>query len=533
MSFWRVSPVRAALGACLLLLAVVCRPGSARADWLADLRAYAASAMDEFGTPGWAMVIVVNDVVILAEGHGLLRSDAPAPVDADSLFLLGSTTKGFTAGLIASLVDQNLLAWDTLVKDKLPEFRMADPDVTAQFAVDDLLAHRSGMPEDALTLMEFLNYPTQTRLRGMRFVTPVTSFRASYAYQNVTFTTASRLAETVTGQSFEASLKANLFDKLGMTRSCASQATVVQMDNVAVNHLKLTSGYWPIPSDWFWFQAQDRAMGAVAVRSSANDLGQWLRFNLSQGRLGTSRVVAQEAMRHLQAPKILMNPWTNLGMSTHWGPMSYCSGWMRVDFSPQPILFHEGAAMGSASAILLAPDANVGIAVLSNVTGGSIPADKIVLKFYELYFGSSPAATRQLLGTLEQLRPDAPAPVSAPTAPGEAASPARPLAAYCGAYSNPAYGVFPVSLVGDHLEMTMGPNQYTASLVSTGGDAFSAVMPGYPQGNVPQIVMPVVFEFASGGPVVAKLGPMYHGPQEVFTRIAPGVPANALLLDQN
>ena len=59
-------------------------------------------------------------------------------VDEHTLFSIGSTTKAFTSAVLAMLVDEGKLTWDTKVSDVLPGFKMYDPYVRSEMTVRDL-----------------------------------------------------------------------------------------------------------------------------------------------------------------------------------------------------------------------------------------------------------------------------------------------------------------------------------------------------------------------------------------------------------
>ncbi|RJR34322.1 MAG: serine hydrolase [Deltaproteobacteria bacterium] len=510
-----------ALVCCFLFaLAVVFHPAAVRADWLQDLEDDAVAWMAEQGSPGMAIAIVKNDAAIYLKGFGRLSVDSSSPaVDADTVFLIGSTSKAFCSAQIAVLADQHKLAWNDPVRKHLSSFRMSDPWVDAQFQVEDLLCHRSGLHMFSLTMMEVLEYSTTARLRGIRFQPPFSSFRSAFAYQNCMYIAAAKLVEAVTGQSWGDNLTASIFTPLGMTRSVTTQAAVNQMKNVAPGHLRLDNGsLWPIPRNWFWNSTQTKSLAAGGVRTTAHDLGQWLRFHLSQGKLGTQRIVSEANMRYLHAPMVLEAPWEHNPGSPYWGPVAYCAGaWQYWGLSPQPFLFHDGGAMGSGSAIGFAPGAGIGIAVISNVEAGDGLAARIVWRFYDLYFGrdvSKAQVEQQVLKMRQRSRP-APAPALRLAADR---APDLPLESYCGVYHNPAYGDFVVSQADRKLWITMGPQQFRAELApaASGGNAFLAYLPGYPAGY--EFTIPMTFEFPASGPVKLFTGPIMHDPQEEFTR---------------
>src|SRR5689334_20153068 len=80
-----------------------------------------------YGTPGLAVAIVEDGKATLARGYGVRRLGAPDKIDANTIFLTGSTGKAFTVAALATLVDAGKLNWDDRVIDRLPGFQMYDP----------------------------------------------------------------------------------------------------------------------------------------------------------------------------------------------------------------------------------------------------------------------------------------------------------------------------------------------------------------------------------------------------------------------
>ncbi len=540
---------------CLLAMALLFLPGPARADWIADLEAYAVATMAEAAIPGMAMAIVQNDAVIYAKGFGRLSADPASPlVNADTVFGIGSCSKAFGAVQLAILKDQGRLAWDDLVSKHLPAFQMFNPWVNTQFQVEDLLTHRSGLPAYTMYGMMELGYSTDDMVRGIRFEPPENPdaiFRGTFAYQNVMYTAASKLIEALTGETWAAHLSESIFTPLGMTRSVTTQAEMYAMDNAATGHCLLENGsLWPIPHDWVNSYVMDNQLTAGAIRSSVRDMAQWLRLNLAMGTYAGKRLVETQTMRALQAPKTLVNPWAHGTDSPYWGPVSYADGWFYYGFSPRPFLSHDGTSDGFKTRIGLIPGGSdgygsAGIVVLTNVGGLSVldpsaipPAlldrtlatAKIAFKFYDLYLKRDVPAG-EFEKNMARLAAETAKPAAAP-APATGRAAIRPLAAYTGTYLHPAYGPFGVRVSGDHLEVTMGPRHLQTPLLpdvrpDAPPDGFTLHVPGYPDTFE---VYPVRFEnlSATGPPrMLVKLGP-----EETFTRIAPHAPVDLLLEGQ-
>jgi CubicO group peptidase (beta-lactamase class C family) len=134
------------LSVCLLLLVAASTGRAQEREGIsdADVATLAVRAMSEFNVPGMAIGIVKADKILLAKGYGIREIGESEPIDTETMFKIASNSKAFTSAALATLVDDGLIAWDGLVIDYIPEFRMKDPWVTANFTVRDLLTHRSG-----------------------------------------------------------------------------------------------------------------------------------------------------------------------------------------------------------------------------------------------------------------------------------------------------------------------------------------------------------------------------------------------------
>ncbi len=126
----------------LILALAVCFPLAAQ-EPLRDLDSFVAEAMRTFEVPGIAVAVVKNGEVALAKGYGVRKMGELAPVDARTLFGIGSNTKAFTAAALGILVDEGKIAWDDPVTQRMPGFQMYDPYVTREITVRDLLTHRA------------------------------------------------------------------------------------------------------------------------------------------------------------------------------------------------------------------------------------------------------------------------------------------------------------------------------------------------------------------------------------------------------
>ena len=183
--------------------------------------------MNTFDLPGLAIGIVANDRLVYSKGFGVRSKAGGAPVDTRTVFQIGSATKGFLAATMALMVDRGKFKWDDRVVDLDADFRLKDPWVTREFRMFDLLAQRSGLPPYANDALGILGLDRTALIRSLRHVEPVSSFRSTFAYTNITHILAGRLVANVAdARDWNAVLQQEILDPLGMKETSYSAAAI-------------------------------------------------------------------------------------------------------------------------------------------------------------------------------------------------------------------------------------------------------------------------------------------------------------------
>jgi hypothetical protein len=155
-----------------------------------ELEKLAQQAIQNKVVPGLAIAVVFQDKVVYAQGFGVREVGKSEPVNPDTVFQLASVSKPIGATVVAALVGDKKISWDSKISDLDPTFAMYDPWVTREITIRDLYAHRSGLPEHAGDLLEDLGYDRAHVLYRLRFQKPDSSFRTHYAYTNFGLTEA-------------------------------------------------------------------------------------------------------------------------------------------------------------------------------------------------------------------------------------------------------------------------------------------------------------------------------------------------------
>jgi CubicO group peptidase (beta-lactamase class C family) len=248
------------------------------ADPAATLDAYTAKAVRDWQVPGLAISVVKDGRVAFAKGYGVRELGRPGAVDTHTVFAIGSTTKAITAAALAMLVDEGKVRWDDPVTRHLPSFQTADPYITREMTVRDLLTHRGGLGNADYLWYESANPAAEVR-RRIRLLRPAYSLRSSFIYQNVMYALAGDVVAAASGMPWEEFVRRRIFEPLGMSRTAATLREAEARDNVATPHDRIDGTIRPIRN-----ASVDPVAPAGSIWSSVDDMTKWMRFMLDSGR---------------------------------------------------------------------------------------------------------------------------------------------------------------------------------------------------------------------------------------------------------
>ena len=199
-----------------------------------------------FDVPGIAVSVIKDGQVIHAKGYGVRSLATMEKTDENTLFGIASNSKAITAAALGMLIEENKLTWDSKVTNFIPEFKMHDPYVTAEFTVRDLLTHRSGLGLGAGDLMFWPDSNTFTKqeiIHNLRFLKPVSSFRTKYDYDNLMHIVAGEIIKRVSGVSWEEFVQKRIFDPLEINSSAPSYFLLKNRKNVIDPHAPVNGKY--------------------------------------------------------------------------------------------------------------------------------------------------------------------------------------------------------------------------------------------------------------------------------------------------
>jgi CubicO group peptidase (beta-lactamase class C family) len=331
--------------------------------------------MERYRVPGVALGVYHRSREWLA-GLGVANVEHPLPVDPDTLFQIGSISKTICGTAAMRLVDAGQLDLDRPVRDYLPDFRLADEAVAARVTLRHVFTHtagwlgdyfeHTGSGEDALARVT-------AKLASLPQLTPL---GALFSYSNSGFYVAGRTLEVVTGKPYERAIRALVLRPLGMSMSYFRHfATEFITYRIAAGH-SLQGDRLTIVRPWARTRSAAPSGGIV---STARDVLRYARFHLGNGTAPDgARLLAPETLAAMQVPLV----------PTDMNGSAVGITWMLGHVGEVRIVRHGGSTFGQRAALVLAPDHDFAIAVLTNAESGEALHREITRWALQAYLGA-------------------------------------------------------------------------------------------------------------------------------------------------
>lgn len=442
----------------------------AQAPDLARLDAQIAQAQKDWPVPGLAVVIVKDGRAVLMKGYGERKLGGGELVDENTLFAIASNTKAFTTASLAMLVEEGRLSWDDPVRDHLPYFQLYNPYVSQEMRIRDLLSHRSGLGTYSGDLLWYgTGYTAEEVVRRARYVPQGGPFRSSYGYSNLMFIAAGQVLVEASGMPWAEFVESRILRPLGMNRTVTSTTALAGMANVATPHKNFSNRVEPI--DWYNWDAMAAAGGII---SSVSDMSRWLRLQLGHGEADGHRLFSEKSsweMWTVHTPQAVTEGSRASYPSTHF--RGYGLGWSLNDYLGRLVVSHGGGYDGMFSRVVLVPEEDLAVAVLTNsMTSVTTAITNTVLDAY--LGGEEKDWSRTLLVSWRSGRRAFEARQDRfEKERVEGTHPSLPLEGYAGLYGGAMYGDATVTLENGGLVLRLLPNpDMVADLTHLNYDTF-------------------------------------------------------------
>ncbi|MBB3602101.1 CubicO group peptidase (beta-lactamase class C family) [Mycolicibacterium sp. BK556] len=321
-----------------------------------DLDAKIDAAMKSHAIPGVAVGIWADGEECV-KGYGVTNVDHPTPVDGDTVFRIGSTTKTFTGTAMMRLMDQGMVDLDAPVRRYLPDFAVSDADASAAVTVRQLLNHTPGWLGDDVQDFGRGDDALARYVASMTQLPQLTPPGAVFAYNNAGLVVAGRIIEVVTGSTYEAAIQHLLLDPLQLRHTRFFSDDIVGL-NLAASH-NMVDGNAVVDTGFWAFPRSCNPTGGLI--STARDQLRYARFHLGDG----AGLLPRQALVDMRS-----NPGAGgtllvevIGMGVTW--------MLRPSAEGATIVQHGGTWSGQHSGFFMVPERNFAMTVLTNSQGGA------------------------------------------------------------------------------------------------------------------------------------------------------------------
>jgi len=309
--------------------------------------------------PGFAVVIVTADDVLLNRVEGVRQASTGAPLTADTPIYIASQTKAYMGLVAAALDERGILPLDTPIDTYLPDAVWPENINAADYTLRDLLSHQVPFENGTITFLEAYvmridpaDYPALISARSE-------PRNAGFEYDNLGYNVYAAILETATGRPWQDWLDEIIFEPLAMDHTTA-RTSDFPLDEMSWNHI------W-LGEDVGWHEIRPKTDGmmqsAGGMVTSPNDMATWLQLQL--------RAAASDAGLTAGMLETARTAYAETGMedgrnSYEMACSGYSLGWNICAYQGFEVHIHGGGYTGARTMMAFSPDAGFGIAAFSN-----------------------------------------------------------------------------------------------------------------------------------------------------------------------
>jgi CubicO group peptidase (beta-lactamase class C family) len=319
------------------------------------------AAMQRYHVPGVAVGVYWRGREHV-RGFGVTNVDHPLPVDGDTLFRIGSTTKTFTATAMMRLVERGKVDLAAPVRTYLPDLTLADETAARSVTVRELLNHSAGWLGDDYGEFGRGDDALARFVTAMKVLPQLTPPGQVLAYNNAAIVVAGRIIETLTGKPYETALQELVLEPLGLKHSGFFADELVG-ENIAASHDAENDRAIVMVGAWAYPRSIDATGGLV---SSAREQLAYMRFHLGDGKGADGKqVLTPQSLKTMRSNP---GPGGTITMELD----GVCVGfWQRRTAEGVPVYQHGGTWGGQISDFFFVPDRQFAMTVLTNSTSGA------------------------------------------------------------------------------------------------------------------------------------------------------------------
>lgn len=352
-----------------------------------ELKSFVETSMKKLDIPGASLALVDGGRVVYEGGLGVRELGKPDPVDANTLFMAASNTKGMTTLLLARLVDEGKIRWDEPVTEAYPKFKLGDADTTRKVLVKHLICACTGLPrQDLEWIFEFKNATPESSLALLGTMQPTSQFGEVFQYSNLMAAAAGYVGAHLfdpdrdLGSAYDEAMQKLIFTPLGMNSTTFDMARALKA-NHASPHGSNVDGKPEVANMAFNYSVMPHRP-AGGVWTSAHDLVKYVQLEIARGKLPNgTQLVSEKNLLMRRQPQISTGENQAYGMGL----------WENKTWGVS-VIHHGGSLAGYKSDLMFLPDYGIGAVLLTNSDSGGMLLGPMMRRLLEIVFDGNPEA---------------------------------------------------------------------------------------------------------------------------------------------
>lgn len=297
--------------------------------------------------PGMAISVSKNGELVWSEGFGYSNIETKLKVDpAITQFRIASISKSLTAGTIAKLMDDGLLDLDESVYTYIPDFPKKKYDFTVRQAGGHIagIRHYNGK--------EFILNKKMSIVEGLDiFKDSDLKFKpgTDYSYSTYGWNLLSVVVQNASKTEFNAYMTANIFKPLGMTNTTLGLSDKT-IPNRTLFYNKTNAGKIVLGPE----VSNEHKVAGGGFIGTTEDL---IRFG---NEIIAPKILSQTSVNELIKEQYLENG-NGTGYGVGFGISKTKNGTLKFS--------HTGGGIGATAFLLIYPNEEIVISILTNLSG--------------------------------------------------------------------------------------------------------------------------------------------------------------------
>ncbi len=404
--------------------------------------------LDTWDAPGFAVAVVDRNKVVYAKGFGYRDYENKTPATANTLYAIGSCSKAFTSSVLGILRDDGKLDFGDSPRKYIPELGFYNDEMNNQITIKDMMCHRTGLPRHDFAWYLFPTDSKDDLLKRVEFHEPFDGVSKSWYYNNFMFLAQGVIAERITEKSWEDNVKELIFDPLGMKTASLSIDGLAKGKEAALGYSTDDEGNIE-KTDYYNISGM---APAGSINASVNEMAEWVKIWIHGGKYGEKEILPNAYVAEAMSPQVVVGGGAPGAEHPDLHLTTYGYGWFCSSYKSHYRVEHGGNIDGFSANTCFFPSDSIGIVVLTNQNGSSIPpVVRNIIADRMLGVEVTDWNTELHEDRMEALEKQKEAAKEAGSSKKEGTSPSHGLESFAGTYSHPGYGEFDMVVENDSL----------------------------------------------------------------------------------